>query len=135
MRLVPTDYAKVAYAVLPYIEELKWVKKVCKELERLSKDKRFMNQWLNKYLNFKERYKKLKMFKDELYDEVKDFIKTDKFNSTSAVMMIASVQRRYRIGFIRALYILKSLLDDGIITDKSIDKIYQYHMLTRKQSV
>lgn len=75
------------------------------------------------------------MFKDELYDEVKDFVKTDKFNSTSAVMMIASVQRRYRIGFIRALDILKSLLDDKIITDKSIDKIYQYHMLTRKQSV
>lgn len=71
------------------------------------------------------------MFKDELYDEVKDFVKTDKFNSTSAVMMIASIQRRYRIGFIRALDILKSLLDDEIITEKSIDKIYKYHMLTR----
>lgn len=71
------------------------------------------------------------MFKDELYEEVKEFVKTDKLNSTSAVMMIAIIQRRYRIGFIRALDILKSLLDDGIITDKSIDKIYEYHMLTR----
>lgn len=65
---------------------------------------------------------------DSIYDDVKKFVKSDDFKEQRLGMMLASVQRRFRIGYVRALCLLKLLADDGVIQDNGITKEFDVNV-------
>lgn len=62
------------------------------------------------------------MFKDELYDEVKNFILNgDKVKKDDGLIRVSSeIMRRFRIGYMRSCNIVYDLVDAGILVDPYI---------------